>query len=263
MNTSRRAFLAAAVSVPLRQAGGFRLHPRRGPETRSVTWSAVATGIVVCDMWNDHWCKNAAGRVGGMAGKMNDVLGAARNRGAMIFHCPSDVMGFYEGTPPRKRMQHAAAASPEVKLARWSPLDPTREGKLPIDDTQSCDDDAPATYVAPGPWKRQHATIAIHDSDGVTDSGAELVAFCGQKRIENIAIMGVHLNRCVLGRSFGIRQLVRLGMNVVLVRDLTDALYDPRQAPYVSHDRGTELMVAHVEKHWCPSIDSNELVRRG
>ena len=71
--------------------------------------------------------------------------------------------------------------------------------------------------------------------------------------------MGVHTNMCVLGRSFGIRQMVRLGKNVVLVRDLTDAMYDPRQPPYVSHNRGTEMVVEHIEKYWCPSILSRDL----
>jgi hypothetical protein len=66
---------------------------------------------------------------------------------------------------------------------------------------------------------------------------------------------------CVLGRPFGIRQQVRLGMNAVLARDLTDAMYDPRQPPYVSHNRGTELVIEHTERYWCPSIASDDLTR--
>jgi len=42
--------------------------------------------------------------------------------------------------------------------------------------------------------------------------------------------MGVHANMCGLGRPFGIRQLTRVGMNVSLARDLTGAMYDPREA---------------------------------
>ena len=71
---------------------------------------------------------------------------------------------------------------------------------------------------------------------------------------------GVHINMCVLGRPFGIRQQVRLGRNVVLVRDLTDAMYDPRDKPYVSHARGTELVIEHTERYWCPTILSRDLV---
>ena len=45
-------------------------------------------------------------------------------------------------------------------------------------------------------------------------------------------------------------------MNVILVRDLTDSLYNPSMPPFVSHDRGTELVIGHIEKYWCPSIHS-------
>ena len=45
--------------------------------------------------------------------------------------------------------------------------------------------------------------------------------------------MGVHTNMCVIGRSFGLRNMVRLGMNVVLMRDMTDTMYDSKQWPEV------------------------------
>ena len=43
------------------------------------------------------------------------------------------------------------------------------------------------------------------------------------------------------------------------VRDLTDSMYNPRKAPYVSHDRGTGLVIEHIETHWCPSTLSADL----
>jgi hypothetical protein len=64
---------------------------------------------------------------------------------------------------------------------------------------------------------------------------------------------------CVLGRSFGIRRMVGLGKNVVLMRDMTDSLYNPRKRPYVSHFEGTDLMVNHIETYWCPSITSDQI----
>src|SRR5262245_54628083 len=73
--------------------------------------------------------------------------------------------------------------------------------------------------------------------------------------------MGVNTNYCITNRSFGIRQMLKLGMNVVLARDLTDALYDPRQPPRVSHARGTEIVVEHIERYLCPSILSADLTR--
>ena len=76
-----------------------------------------------------------------------------------------------------------------------------------------------------------------------------------------MALMGVHTNICILNRSFGIRQMTRLGFQVVLVRDLTDSMYDPRKRPFVSHARGTELVIEHIEATWCPSILSDDLTR--
>jgi type 1 glutamine amidotransferase len=64
---------------------------------------------------------------------------------------------------------------------------------------------------------------------------------------------------CVLGRSFSIRQMVKQGMNVVLLRDLTDTMYDPAKSPYVSHFTGTDLVVEHIEKFWCPSALGSDL----
>lgn len=52
---------------------------------------------------------------------------------------------------------------------------------------------------------------------------------------------------------------MKLGFNVVLVRDLTDAMYDPRQPLFVNHTRGTQLVIEHIEKYRCPSIASDDL----
>jgi hypothetical protein len=38
-------------------------------------------------------------------------------------------------------------------------------------------------------------------------------------------------------------------------------MYDPRKRPFVSHARGTELVVEHIEAKWCPSISSDDLTR--
>jgi type 1 glutamine amidotransferase len=37
---------------------------------------------------------------------------------------------------------------------------------------------------------------------------------------------------------------------------MTDTMYNPRKSPYVPHCIGTELMIEHVEKYWCPTIAS-------
>ncbi len=226
--------------------------------TRTVDWGASETLVIVCDMWDDHYCKRAAQRVGVMVPRMNEVLTAARDHGVAIVHAPSGTMDLYEGTPYRTRMKQAPKAKPPVPLEKWCNLDPKREPPMPVE-TAKCSCDDPVVGPAVRRFSRQHPGLDITGYDGVSDSGEEIFNFCEQEKIKNVVLMGVHTNMCVLGRPFGIRQMVKLGKNVVLCRDLTDAMYDPRQPPYVSHARGTELVVEHIERHWCPSIVGKDL----
>jgi len=232
---------------------------RAVPVVRSLTWDPCRTAIIVCDMWDAHYCRSAERRLRELAPRMNEVLKAARRRGVTIIHAPSGTMAFYENTPARRRMAAARPAARAV-LTEWCDFDPAREGAWPIDDAVlPCDD----MMVDPGPRpaKRELPALEIRDEDGVSDSADEIYAYCMKQGIRNLVYMGVHANKCVLGRAFGIRQMVTLGMHAVLVRDLTDATYDPRKWPWVSHARGTELVVEHIETYWCPSILSEDLVR--
>ena len=44
------------------------------------------------------------------------------------------------------------------------------------------------------------------------------------------------------------------------MRDLTDTMYNPAKAPFVSHFTGTDLVVEHIERHWCPTLTSGDLL---
>ena len=72
--------------------------------------------------------------------------------------------------------------------------------------------------------------------------------------------MGVHTNMCVLNRTFAIKQMTKWGVRCVLVRDLTDSMYNPKDRPFVAHDRGTGLVIEHIEKYWAPTVLSADLV---
>lgn len=230
------------------------------PRIVDALWKASETAIIICDMWDDHYCLSSAQRVAAMAPRMNAVITEARNHGAVIVHAPSGCMDQYEETPHRRRMQQAPHAEPPLPIGKWCYLDPSVEPELPIDDSKSpCDDPVERERVRF--YSRQHEAIRIVGFDGVSDRGQEIYNFFQELGIKNVVLMGVHTNMCVLGRPFGIRQLKRLGFNVVLARDLTDAMYDPREYPYVSHTRGTELVVEHIETYWCPSIVGDDLTK--
>ena len=224
---------------------------------KPVLWKASESAIVICDMWDDHYCNSSVSRLEAMIPEMNRVLQGARELGVAVVHAPSGTMDFYAGTPQRERVQAVPHAEPPVPIAKWCHLDPASEGALPIDDEAPCDDEFPSEPKRA--YHRQHPDLAIADEDGISDDGQEIFNYFALNGIANVVLMGVHTNLCVLGRPFGIRQQVRLGKNVVLARDLTDSMYDPRDPPYVSHERGTELVIEHIERYWCPSIVGNDL----
>jgi nicotinamidase-related amidase len=235
---------------------------------RKAAWNPKETALIICDMWDDHWCKSASRRVAELAGPMNEAVRAARAKGVFVIHAPSTVTAFYKDTPQRRRAKDAPFARAPMPLSRaqrwgtcWCWPDATREGVLPIDDSDMGCDCAEHCAVRDA-WTRQIAAIDIAEPDAITDDGQEVWNLLQQRGIKHVILCGVHLNMCVLGRPFGIRQMVRLGKDVALMRDLTDTMYNPERPPGVDHFRGTELVVEHVEKYWCPSFVSSDLTGR-
>jgi len=253
----------------------LRLHLRsqsKGPSgaptitERTATWDPKKTAIIVCDMWDDHWCKSASRRVGELAGPMNALLKQARAQGVFVIHAPSSVTRFYQDTPQRRRAQAAPFAKTPVPLAEverwgtaWCWTDPKHEQVLPIDDSDmgcSCVGQKCTIREA---WTRQIATLELAPEDALTDNGQETWNLLIERGLDHVILCGVHLNMCVLGRPFAIRQLVYLGKEVALLRDMTDTMYNPERPPGVDHFTGTDLVVGHVEQFWCPTFTSTDL----
>ena len=229
------------------------LHGHKGWDS-IITQQSVAptkTAIIICDMWDNHWSRGAVERVNAMVPRMNTTLMKARTLGVNIIHAPSDVLDFYAENPARKRIVDIETISPPANHEHPDP-------PLPIDDSDGGSDTGETESHRA--WSRQHPGIEIDPTrDVISDNGAEIYSFLQHHKIERVAIMGVHTNMCVLNRSFAIKQMVRWGVNIALVRDLTDTMYNPARAPYVSHVEGTQLVIGYIEKFWCPSILSSDL----
>ncbi len=223
-------------------------------------WEPSKTAIIICDMWDKHWCQGATRRVGELAPAMNRTIAAARDKGVLIIHSPSSCMNAYKDHPARKRAQAAPKAANLPKdIAGWCNKIPAEEmGVYPIDQTDGGCDDGPQCPQG-SPWRSQIAAIEIRDEDAISDSGVEIWNLLESRGINNIMLMGVHTNMCVLGRPFGLRQLVLHKKNALLVRDLTDTMYNSRKWPYVSHFDGTNRIVEHIEKFVAPTILSTDL----
>lgn len=257
--------MAAESSLKLHLRSHTTL-PSASPVVRTVEWDPRRTALIVCDMWDDHWCKSASRRVAELAGPLNELLQQARSQGVFIIHAPSSVTGFYQDTPQRRRAQSAPFSPTPVPLATaerwgttWCWTDPKHEAVLPIDDSDmgcSCTGTKCTVREA---WTRQIATLELAPEDALTDNGQETWNLLAERGIDQVILCGVHLNMCVLGRPFAIRQMVYLGKQVALIRDLTDTMYNPERPPGIDHFTGTDRVVEHVERFWCPSFLSTDL----
>ncbi|MFO0903984.1 MAG: ThuA domain-containing protein [Pirellulales bacterium] len=268
------------------EAGRFSLRLRRQTprpaaagrfalEEREETWKASETAVIVCDVWDYHHCLNAVRRLEEFGPRLNAVLTEARRRGATIIHAPSDCMPAYEGHPARRRAQAAPAAKhspPDVEL--WCSKIPAEEqASYPIDQSDGGEDDDPREHAEwaaklkslgrnPNlPWQRQSDLITIDsERDYLSDRGDEVWNVLESRGIRHVILTGVHTNMCVLGRPFGLRQMARGGKNVVLMRDMTDCMYNPARWPYVSHYAGNDLIISHVERYVCPTVTSDQIL---
>lgn len=275
--TTISALLVLGSLSPLpAQDASFSLYPRRLDQTKPENWKASETAVIVCDMWDSHHSQNAAKRTGEIAPRLNDLLKDARKRGAFVIHSPSSCMDFYKDTAARKRAQAAPkAANLPAGIEKWLNWidDKEQNAGYPIDHSDGGEDDDRAELAKwrevlkgqgrdPGaPWKRQIDSIEIdQERDAITDDGVENWSLLQQRGIKNVILAGVHTNMCVLGRPFGLRQMAKNGVNVVLVRDLTDTMYNPAMSPKVSHFRGTDLIIRHVERFVCPTISSDQVL---
>lgn len=210
------------------------------------------SALIVCDMWDRHWCSGANVRVAALIKKLEPVIETARRKGMIIVHAPSETMSFYASAPQRQRMLSLPLFTPPQELNITAP-------PLPIDDSDGgCDTPGDKEHRA---WTCEHPGLKIAPEDYISDNGPEIYNLLRSRGIETIFYTGVHANMCILNRTFAIKQMTKWGLRCILLRDLTDAMYGPQDAPYVSHEQGTELVVEYIEKYWSPTALSGDLLR--
>lgn len=252
------AFLMPAA--PDASPATLQLRVRVQPFKNSNSWEPVSitrefdaarSAIVICDMWDKHWCAGATKRVEDIARRMDPMLRVARQAGVLVIHAPSDTMDFYKSYPQRQFVLAAPVVQPPADLKIPAP-------PLPIDDSDGgCDTPGDHEHKA---WSRENPLLSLGAEDAISDKGEEIYNLLREKNIQTLYIMGVHANMCILNRSFAIKQMSNWGLRCILVRDLTDAMYNPARRPFVSHAQGTELVIEHIERYWCPSTRSADLM---
>ena len=218
-------------------------------------FSPSTSALILCDMWDKHWCTGASRRVDLLAQKMAPVIDLARSRGILIIHAPSETMPYYKGAPQRLNLLAIPRALPPAPLELKDP-------PLPIDDSDGgCDTPHNPLPVNDRVWTRENAAIHMAAADLISDDGREVYSALRSRGVKTLLFAGVHANMCILNRTFAIRQMTEWGVRCILIRDLTDAMYNPAMRPFVSHAEGTELVIEHIEKYWAPTVTSDDFVR--
>jgi hypothetical protein len=113
-----------------------------------------------------------------------------------------------------------------------------------------------ASYAA---WTRQHPAIAIHDTDVISGQGQQLYSYLASNGIDTLFYVGVHANTTLIERSYGMRQMSVWDMDCVLIRDLTDIMFDAGAPPQMPHETALQGVVEHLEKHLVSTITSQQL----
>ena len=242
------------LRLPLRtRVEVFKGSGRWRPVSVEARVPTARTALLICDMWDKHWCGAATKRFDALARQIAPVVEQARAAGVQVLHCPSETMACYADTPQRRRMQ----AAPSVPMPKPRKL-PDHRYPIEARTNGGCGCQPPCRQHRA--WSRQTPHIRIAEPDGISDSGVEVYRFLRQRGIDTVIVVGVATNMCIMARPFGIKQMSRWGVRCILVRDLTDTMYVSKDPPHVPHDQGTALMVEHIEKYWCPSISSRELL---
>ncbi|WP_169818762.1 isochorismatase family protein [Niabella ginsenosidivorans] len=221
---------------------------------RTEKWDPAETAIIICDMWDQHWCPYATKNVAELAPALNKMITIARSKGITIVHAPSECMNYYKNYPQRQKLlQYGNRRKNEIV---YSDVKLLSEAGVPWP-VEFYDEGCPNAEAAPHrAWTKQIDALQINDKDLISDSGGEMDAYFQKNGIKNVILCGVHTNMCIMNRSFGLRAMKRRGYNTVLMSDMTDLMYNPAKYPYTTHFGGLNRMVEYIEKYISPAITS-------
>jgi nicotinamidase-related amidase len=223
----------------------------------SVDINPSQSALLICDMWDRHWAKGAALRVGELAPRLNKIASFFREKGLLIIHAPSDTMDFYKGHPARERLLSSVSSMPGSFKDDREIIE-VKEYPLPIDDSDEGSDTGEDKGEAKIVWVRENEKIDIdNEKDIIAGDEGDLIRACLRfKGINKILFAGVHANMCILTwRTFGMVPMLRRGFQTILLESYTDAMYNPQRPPYVSHDGGTRLVCSYIRKFYAPTSD--------
>jgi hypothetical protein len=226
-----------------RETGEARVTPTRLDTAR--------LGVVVVDIWNWHWCKTAAARIGSFVPRLNHCLHALRQLGAQVYLCPTDVADAYVGTPQREKALSIDVLPLPEAVSTECPRPPNGPGC-------ACLLRCRGNYG----WNGMHPGLDIGENDVMPNSREVLYTLAKRRGITHLLYLGVHTQVCLLGKDVGLRNMKALGFECILGRDLTDSHPDYDPARGIDPDDLTARTVAHFERYLCSTVNLGDEMRR-
>lgn len=214
----------------------------------------MKTALLICDMWDDHWCKTIKRNCSLLAPRINKFACRIRYKRVQIIHCPSETVDrFYADWYQRGRMK-------EYPYCGYNISEVPREFLSPLDTyaTNGCPDE-PKCFYQTEFIQQQDSQIEIYPRDLITDSGQELANFVVSEGIESVLLTGMALNMCILGRAFGLVSLREMGIRGSVVSDLVDIAYSPKESPFLSHKDALKLSLTCISEAWGGVIHSRSV----
>lgn len=256
MSISKNSNLSMTFNVHLRYFNQTSNSSR--PTSSIIQWRVNETAIIVVDMWDNHYCKSALSSVVELAPSMNLFLTRVRSFGASVIHVPSNVHHFYSKYPQRLKvlqMHKEYMSKRKIKISRKT-YRPKERQPLELGKERGClDKPTPKVSIV---WRRQTKVLYISEKDFIMRSNREeLLAILHSQKLNNIVYVGVAANVCVLKRSFGIVSMSEAGFgkhNMAICRDLTDVMYNPELAPFVSLKEALQIQLDFIEKFYASSL---------
>lgn len=249
------------LHLTLRDAVFCKADGQYRERSRQVQLPARKTGVILCDMWDRHWCRSATERVQELAPRIDQTVRHLRSLGAQIVHCPSDTMDFYAEAPQRQQTLRLAKGV-ELTLSPEGAARVAAEPELPIDRSHVECDCGIVKCSWERAWTKECSEISLASEDWIGDS-VELLRAFQNTGIQTVLLMGVHTNMCILNRDFGVRNLLKYGFQPILVRDLTDCMAPSEEEPFRNHFTALDYVIWHIEKNLCPTVDSGQILRDG
>lgn len=212
-----------------------------------MTLDPAATAVVVVDMWDTHWCEEFTKWVDDLAPRLNQALHGFRERGLQVIHAVADVLGPYKDAPQYTNVR----SYPHAEGYTHGKLEVRAPGRWPIGGCL-CETICESIYD----WTRIHPDIDIADDDLIIGWGTELHNICAARGFSTLLYCGIATNQCVLDtRQFSMVPMKATGYDVVLLRDLTEAL-----VPRTYRAEGLRLSVRFIERFVAPTILASQLL---